>query len=238
MRTLRGNTDTNSDAYKTWVIERASEIEQENAAALDADPVAKAERAMDSEAQVTLDIIKTGYIPDALLPVERRNGRAIVNEAAVISNFKFFATTTGSFQNWMASQLWDAAERSQIVPTAPAYLALHNLMLTYSAYEQPVQPAITETEVAAEPVWSPSEQAVINHQRYCDEIIGHDESGKKWTMEMVDALPSKEMLRLLRLFEKGHRGSSLLDTYREILDIKQGQEAARARIAAEQEGGN
>jgi hypothetical protein len=53
--------------------------------------------------------------------------------------------------------------------------------------------------------------------------------GKKWTEAELDALPAKEALRLRRLFEKGHRGDSHLDTYREIQDIKQQQEAERVR---------
>jgi hypothetical protein len=76
---------------------------------------------------------------------------------------------------------------------------------------------------------SKSEQAIIDHQRYIDEVVGVDELGKQWTEAELDELPAKEALRLRRLFEKGHRGDSRLDTYREVQDIKQRQEAERAR---------
>jgi hypothetical protein len=228
----------NDPTYIEW--QRAYQAEQDaaTAAALDADPVAKAERSMDVEAQAIRQTILTGYIPESLLPgIARMNGCPIGNEKAVIQNFKFFAATNPSFKRWMGYPLLEAAERSDIAPIAPNYTALHNLMLAYSAYpDEPVQP-VTQPEVTEAPM-SPSDRAIVEHQNYCEEIIGHDESGKAWTMQMVDALPSKEMLRLLRLFESGHRGSNLLTTYREMLDIKQQQEAERARIAAEQEGGN
>lgn len=79
-----------------------------------------------------------------------------------------------------------------------------------------------------------SDQIVVDHQKYCEEIIGHDESGKAWTMQMVDALPSKDMLRLLRLFELGTRGDSRMLDYMSIKDIQQKQAAERDRIAREE----
>jgi hypothetical protein len=239
MRRTRTNTDTTSQAYLDWQRERQVEIDAEKAAVEAADPVLSFEKASDAEAQAVLQTIRTGYIPDSILPVERLNGRAIANEAAAIANFKYFAESTGSFQYWMASQLLDIAERSQIVPTAPAYLALHNLLLTWGIYEEPVQAAPVVSEPTAKtPKWTRTEQANIDHQSYCEDIIGHDESGKEWTMQLVDALPSKDMLRLLRLFESGTRGASNLRTYMEIQDIKQNQDAERDKVAAQQMGGN
>jgi hypothetical protein len=250
MRATTGNARdhrSNDPIYLEYLADLAKEqaaikAEQDALAAADeaADPELQFKRAADAEAQTVLELLKTGFVPESILPIERLNGRVIANEQAMINNWRFFAENTPSFKpDYMGRPLLDAAFRSQIIPTAPAYTALHNLMLQYGAYpEPPAQPVVTETVVEVPPVLSRSEQAVIDHQRYCDEIIGHDESGKGWTMQEVDALPSKEMLRLLRLFEQGHRGSNLLTIRREILDLKQQQDAERERIAAEQNGGN
>jgi len=237
------NRRVNDPAFLEYLADQAKEqaaIKAEQDALAAQDPTVMYQQAVNTEAEAVLKILRTAYIPESLLPIERLNGRVIGNTDAMIRNWQFFAANTPSFKaKYMGRPLLDAAERAQIIPTAPAYTALHELLLQYGAYpEPPAQPVVTETVVEVPPVLSRSEQAVIDHQRYCDEIIGHDESGKGWTMQMVDALPSKEMLRLLRLFEQGHRGSNLLTIRREILDLKQQQDAERERIAAEQNGGN
>ncbi len=237
------NRRVNDPTFLEYLADQAKEqaaikAEQDAlAAAADAaDPMKAFQKASDAEAQTVLELLRTSYIPESLLAVERLNGRVIANEQAAINNWRFFAANTPSFKpEYMGRPLLDAAERSQIIPTAPAYTTLHNLMLQYGAYpDEPVQVVAPAPVEELPPVLSRSEQAVIDHQRYCEEIIGHDESGKGWTLQEVDALPSKEMLRLLRLFEQGHRGSNLLTIRREILDIKQQQDAEKARQAAEE----
>jgi hypothetical protein len=228
-------------AFEAWKIERQAEIDAEKAAqdaAAANDPVAIYAATANAEAQAIRELVLTVYVPDSILPgVERIGGMKVIEEPA-IRNWKHFADTCSTFQRWMARPLLDAAERSDIAPIASNYLALHNLMLQYSAYpEPPAQPVVTETQVEV-PVLTPSEQAVIDHQRYLEEIVGIDELGTQYTEAMLDELPSKQALRLRRLFESGHRGSNLLTVRREILDIKQVQDAERERIAAEQEGGN
>jgi hypothetical protein len=108
------------------------------------------------------------------------------------------------------------------------------LLLAYGVYVEPVETAPAEE---AGPVYTKSEQAVIDHQRFCEEIVGHDEDNVAYTEKILAELPAKEELRLRRLFEQGHRGSNLLTIRREILDTKQIQDAERARIAAEENGG-
>jgi hypothetical protein len=238
------NRRVNDPAFLEYLADQAKEqaaIKAEQDALAAQDPTVMYTAAANRLAEETRELILTGYIPDTLLSgCERMAGRVIKDEGAAIRNFQWFVQNTPSFHpHYMGRPLLDAAERSDLAPTGPNYTALFNLMVQYGAFpEEPAQPVVTETVVEVLPVLSRSEQAVIDHQRYCDEIIGHDESGKGWTMQMVDALPSKEMLRLLRLFEQGHRGSNLLTIRREILDLKQQQDAERERIAAEQNGGN
>jgi hypothetical protein len=122
----------------------------------------------------------------------------------------------------MEKQLLTYATQHDIAPVAPAFLALHNLLLEYGCYEEPVaapvavervEPAVftdhrgyqwTQSEIDELP---PDQRASLNHQIYTDQIIGHDESGKPWTEQSG----AKEALRLRRLFTKGHRGNQDAD---------------------------
>jgi hypothetical protein len=244
---MRRTRDENrGPAYADWVAERAVEVSEEQglqaeaqAATEAADPVKAFQKASDAEAQAVLEIIRTGYIPHSILPgVERMNGRMIANEAAAIRNFKYFAESTASFQYWMGRPLLDAAERSDLSPIAPNYLALHNLMLQYGAYPEPPAQEVAPALVEEQPTLTRSEQAIHDHDAYVNAVVGTDELGRQYTEAMLDELPSKQALHLRRLFESGHRGSNLLTLRREILDTKQIQDAERARIAAEEMGGN
>ncbi len=230
---------TNDPTFIEWQKEYQAEQEAAKAVVEAADPVLQAQRALDAEALAVQELLRTGYVPDSMLPgVERMNGRVIANEAAAIRNWKYFADTCPTFQHWMADALLSAAERSDLAPIAPNYLALHNLMLEYGAYPEP--PAVTETApITEEPMHTPSELAVLKHQDYMTKIVGVDETGREWTDEAIDReLSAKDGLRLRRLFESGTRGDSRLLIYREIQDIKAQQEAERERLAAEQERGN
>jgi hypothetical protein len=239
----------NDPVYLQYLDDLAKEqaaIKAEQDALADQTPEAMYKRAADQEANAIRELLRTGYVPDSLLPdTERMNGRVISNQQAAINNWKYFADTCETFQIWMGRQLLDASERSDLAPIAPNYKKLHELMLQYSAYEEPAQP-VAQPETRYEDVeivdprslLSPSEQAVYDHQQYIEKVVGHDEFGKGWTDAELDRLPAKEELRLRRLFSTGTRGDSRLLEYRERQDIKAVQEAERARIAAEQNGGN
>ena len=237
----RTRHNNRGQAYEEWKAARQLELDEEQRqrdAAAAQDPTVMYQQVADQEAQAIRELILTGYIPTELLHgVERINGRKVLEEPA-IRNFKFFADNTPSFHRYMADALLSAAERSDLAPIAPNYTKLHNLFLQYSAYpEPPVQEAAPAEEIP--PVVLPrSDQAVVDHQRYLEEVVGTDELGTQYTEAMLDQLDAKSALRLRRLFESGHRGSNLLTIRREILDIKAQQDAERARLAAEQEGGN
>ena len=180
------------------------------AAADAADPVKAFQKASDAEAEAQRDFVLNGVLSESVLPGERVRGRA-VNEVIAGENFKAWTQQEPTFKKYMFETFYAALKRNDIAPTANNFGTLHRLLLQYGAYpDEPVQVVAPAPVEELPPVLSRSEQAVIDHQRYCEEIIGHDESGKGWTMQEVDALPSKEMLRLLRLFEQGHRGSNLL----------------------------
>jgi hypothetical protein len=223
-----------------WQAARALEVEQEKAAADAAQEAADAQnpelmfkRTADAEAQTILELLRTGYVPESILAVERINGRKVV-ESVQISNWKYFADTCPTFQRWMAEQLIDSSLRNDIAPVAANYLALHNLMLQYGAYVEPVQEVAPAVEEPAQQVLSRSDQAILDHHAYVNDVVGTDEMGRQWTEEAIDReLSAKDGLRLRRLFEQGHRGSNLLTIRREILDIKAQQDAERERIAAE-----
>jgi hypothetical protein len=234
---------TNDPAYIEWQRNRQAELDAEKAAADIAqaaaeatDPVKAFQKASDAEAEAQRDLVLNGVLSESVLPGERVRGRA-VNEVIAGENFKAWTQQESTFKKYMFETFYAALKRNDLAPIANNFGTMHRLLLQYNCYtDEPVQEVAPVVEEL--PHYTASEQAVIDHQKYCEEIIGHDESGKGWTMEMVDALPSKEMLRLLRLFEQGHRGSNLLTIRREILDIKQQQEAERQKIAAEEIGGN
>ena len=225
----------------------AKAVADEAQAALDAaDPVKAFQQASNVEAEAVRETILTGYISDSILPgVERMNGRTIANEQAAVNNWKYFAESTASFHYYMADALLSAAERSDLAPIAPNYLALHNLLLAYGAYpEAPAQPAVEQPVAVAEEVvfvdqngyeWtqsainalSASDRAGVNHQIYAEKILGHSEDGKAWTMQMIDRLPSNEMRSLLLLFEQGHRSRAY-----KYFEVKDAQAARDVEIAA------
>jgi hypothetical protein len=246
----RSRDNNRGVAYEQYLIDRAAEVAEEQrqrdaaqAAAESADPILSFQKASNQVAEEMRTTIQTTRLGQDVLPGDRINGRKI-NEHVAISNFKVFATTQPGFTKTHGRQLLDMMEFQDLAPLVENYKALFALMSEYALFVEPKQVApqqetrYTDAQVV-DPVslLTPSEQAVYKHQQYCEKIIGHDESGRGWTMQEIDALPSKDMLRLLRLFEQGHRGSNLLTIRREILDIKQQQEAER-EIAAEQEGGN
>jgi hypothetical protein len=233
-------------AYEQFLIDRAAEAAEEQRLQAEAqanadaqNPELQFQQASNRLAEETRQVILTGYIPQSLLNVERMNGRKIVNVDAAVRNFRYFADNTPGFKKYMADALISAAERSDLAPVAPSYTALFNLMTEYNCFgEEPAQVAAPAPMEEVAPVLSRSDQAILDHQRFMEEIVGTDELGRQWTAFELDQLPAKDELRLRRLFEQGHRGSNLLTTRREILDIKQQQDAERARIAAEQNGGN
>lgn len=235
---MRRSRDNNrGSAYEEYLRDRQAELDEEQRqrdAAAANDPAAIYAATADAEAQAIRDTILNHRISESLLPGERVNGRKI-NEDVAASNLTLWAQQESTFQRYMFETFYAALKRNDLAPIANNFGALHRLLLQYAAYpDEPVQEAAPVVEEPAQPVLTPSEQAVIDHQIYCEKIIGHDESGKGWTMQEVDALPSKEMLRLLRLFEQGHRGSNLLTIRREVLDIKAQQDAERNRIAQEE----
>jgi hypothetical protein len=83
----------------------------------------------------------------------------------------------------------------------------------------PIQPAAVPVER-----WDAANQAVIDRQKYCTEVVGNDEHGVDYTEEMLDALPAKEALRLRRLFETGTRGNERMGMFFQMKD-----DAARIR---------
>jgi hypothetical protein len=230
--------------YQEYLRDQKAEQEAEQTrldAERDADPTLMAQKAMDASALATRETLLNGVAGEDLLPnVERRNGKIIGDMDAARRNFQFFKRCS-TFKPWMEKQLLTYATQHDIAPVAPAFLALHNLLLEYGCYEEPVaapvavervEPAVftdhrgyqwTQSEIDELP---PDQRASLNHQIYTDQIIGHDESGKPWTEQMLDNLVievpdgrggirresgAKEALRLRRLFTKGHRGNQDAD---------------------------
>jgi hypothetical protein len=235
-------------AYEEYLRDRQAELDAEKAAADAAaanDPVAMAQRAMDAEAEATRALVLTGRLSDRFMS----DFGAVVREpsfteAQVENALNEFKAQTPDYVQTKANAavLVEFIYRNNLSPGArTSYRLAHKILALWNWYVDEVAPQIAqEAAPVAEvvPVLSRSEQAILDHQKFMEEIVGTDEMGKQWTAFELDRLPAKEELRLRRLFEEGHRGSNLLTVRREILDVKQQQDAERARIAAEQEGGN
>lgn len=236
------NRRVNDPTFLEYLADQAKEqaaikAEQDAlAAAADAaDPMKAFQKASDAEAEATLNIIRTAYIPESLLAVERLNGRVIANEQAAISNWKYFAANTPSFKpEYMGRPLLDAAERSQIIPTAPAYTKLHELMLAFSAYVEPEQ-AVAPPPVEEVETRTPSEIAEAKYKARMTEIVVYDPIDNKGYTEfdLENKVDAKTERRLRRLME-GKIGNNNYDTFIEIKDaqFRRDQDIA-ARAAAE-----
>jgi hypothetical protein len=212
-----------------YVKEFNAELEAHRRSEIDADPIIQFQKSANAEGESTRELLLTGYVPDSLFPggLERIAGRVIANEGAAIRNFQWFAQHTSTFKHWMARQLLDAAERSDLAPIAPNYTALHNLILEYSAYEEPVQ---SEQLDSTELVLSPSEQDAKNRADL-DKIIGVVD-GVEITERYLNFLPSRDELLIRRKMEKGHAGSSVYDAHLLLRDAQHARDLKTARIAA------
>jgi hypothetical protein len=234
----RARDHRSGPAYEEWVAERAKEVAEEQRLQKEAEaqtPEATYKRAADAEAQTVLELLRTGYVPDSLLPgAERMNGRVISNQQAAINNWKYFADTCQTFQIWMGRQLLDASERSDLAPIAPNYLALHNLMLSYEAYVEPAQP-VAQPEVVAEPVLTPSERA---QKKYHDDrtivVVTDSATGQQFTEFDLLRLSASEERRLRRIAEKGTEFGSAFEGYLDVKDTQFARDQEIARRAAEE----
>jgi hypothetical protein len=246
----------NDPAYIEWQREYQAEQDAAKIAADAAQAAADRAAASTPEAQYKSAInelhteernaVLNGVISDVNLSKFGiiKRGRCS-EEQKVAARIEFRKVATDYVRNEANGQILCAmVDRNRLHPGAvESYLLCHAICKLWGLYTDEVAPveqpvAQPEPEVVAQPVLTRSEQAILDHQRFMEEIVGTDELGRQWTAFELDQLPAKDELRLRRLFEQGHRGSNLLTTRREILDIKQQQDAERERIAAEQNGGN
>ncbi len=246
MRATVGNARdhrSNDPIYQEYLADLAKEqaaikAEQDAlaAAAEEADPILSFQKSANASAHAVLELLQTGFVPESILPIERLNGRVIANEQAMINNWRFFAANTPSFKpDYMGRPLLDAAFRSQIIPTAPAYTALHNLMLQYGAYpDEPVQTAVTEPEVV-EPVLTPSERAA---KKYSDDrtivVVTDPATGQEFTEHMLSQLTAVEERRLRRIAEKGTEFGSAYEGFLDVKDSQFARDQELAKRAAEE----
>lgn len=247
---MRRTRDNNrGTAFEDYQRDRASELAEEQKlrdAAASNDPVALYAVAANAEAEKNRELVLHGVLSDEYLSQFGTIVRQPFTESQIeVAMNQFMAETTDYVKTRAnAAVLVEFLYRNNLSPAVcSSYRIAHAILRLWVAYPDETasheETRYGETQVV-DPLslLSRSEQAIYQHQQYCEKVIGHDESGRAWTMQQVDALPSKEMLRLLRLFEQGHRGSNLLTVYREIQDIKQKQEAERDKVAAEEFGGN
>ena len=236
----------NDPAYIEWQKEHQAELDAEKAAQAAAaanDPAAIYAATANAEAEQNRELVLNGVLSDAYLGQFGTIVRQPFKESQVEVAMDQFMTETTDYVRTRANAavLVEFLYRNNLSPAVcGSYRIAHAILKLWVGYPDEVAPQpetrYNDSQVI-DPVslLTPSEAAIYRHQQYFEKIIGHDESGRGWTMQEIDALPSKEMLRLLRLFEQGHRGSNLLTVYREIQDIKQQQDAEKARIGAEEE---
>jgi hypothetical protein len=231
------NRRVNDPAYEEYLADRAKEEAAEKAAADAAqanDPVAIYAAAANAEAEAQRELVLHGRLSDRYMSDFGAVVREPFSEGQVQVAMDQFMVQTPDYVQTKANAavLVEFLYRNNLSPGArTSYRLAHKILKLWNGYVDEVAPQIAQeaapvAEVA--PVLSRSGQAILDHQRFMDEIVGIDELGKQWTAAELDHLPAKEELRLRRLFEQGHRGSNLLTVRREILDIKQRQDAERA----------
>jgi hypothetical protein len=231
-------------AYEEYLRDRQAELDEEQRqhdAAAAQDPTVMYQQVANAEAEASRQLVLTGRLSDEYMSDFGAVVRTPFTEAQVeIAMAEFMAQTPDYVKTKAnAKVLVEFLYRNQLSLGARTSLRLaHKILALWNCYpdaEKPVQEMAPAPVVEAAPVLSRSEQAILDHQKFMEEIVGTDELGKQWTAFELDRLPAIEELRLRRLFEQGHRGSNLLTVRREVLDIKQQQDAERDRIAQEEE---
>lgn len=220
----------NDPAYIQW--QKDYQAEQ------DATPEAKFKAAADADAEVRRQIVLTQPLSDEYLSGFGKVDHSVAkDEVAVLNTTNRFAAQADYVRSRGNSEtVVDFVLRNNLNPAnIDSFNLAHAILKLWNGYKDEVTPVET-APVEPEQVLSRSDQMIVDHQNYIDNIVGTDEYGKSWTEEMIDKeLDAKAGLRLRRLFEKGHRGSSLYDVYREIKDIQQQQAAEKARRAQQEE---
>ena len=220
----------NDPAYIQW--QKDYQAEQ------DATPEAKFKAAADADAEVRRQIVLTQPLSDEYLSGFGKVDHSVAkDEVAVLNTTNRFAAQADYVRSRANSEtVVDFVLRNNLNPAnIDSFNLAHAILKLWNGYKDEVTPVET-APVEPEQVLSRSDQMIVDHQNYIDNIVGTDEYGKSWTEEMIDKeLDAKAGLRLRRLFEKGHRGSSLYDVYREIKDIQQQQAAEKARRAQQEE---
>ena len=180
MRATVGNARdhrANDRAYQEYLADKAREDAEAKAAADAAQAAADAQnpelqfkRAADAEAQTVLELLRTGYVPEWILPGDRVNGRKI-NEDVAASNFKLWAQQESTFQRYMFETLYAAMKRNDLAPIANNFGTLHRLLLQYGAYpNEPVQ-VIAPAPVEEIETRTPSEIAEAKYKARMTEIV-------------------------------------------------------------------
>jgi hypothetical protein len=234
-------------AYEEYLADVAKEQAEEKAAQDAADraaaqtPEAQYKASVNQLFSEERNVVLNGVIIDSYLAqfgtVER--GRCS-EEQKVAARIEFRKTATDYVRNDKNGEILCAmVDRNGLHPgKLSSYLICHEVLKTWSGYPEVVEAPAPVSEVVpvveVGPVLSRSEQMVLDHHAYVNDVVGVDEAGREWREVELDQLPAKDALRLRRLFEKGHRGSSLLDTYHEIKDIQQARDVEIARRGAEE----
>jgi hypothetical protein len=239
MRNMR-DSRANDPAYIQWQKEYQAEQDAAQAAAAST-PEAQYKAALDELHAEERNAVLTGVISDVNLAKFGTVVRGSCSEAQTILARTEFREMATDYVRTPANgtTLCAMVARNGLHQGNPySYMLCHKILQLWAGYpdatvpvEQPEQTTRYKNVEVVDPrsTLTPSERAIYDHQQHIDKIVGHDEFGKGWTEAELDQLPSKDELRLRRLFEQGHRGSNLLTIRREILDIKAQQDAERAQ---------
>jgi hypothetical protein len=242
MRNMRDSRANDPD-FIAWQKDYQAEQDAAQAAAAST-PEAQYKAALNELHAAERDAVLHGVISDVNLAKFGTVVRGSCSEEQkVLARTEFREMATDYVRNSAnRTTLCAMVDRNGLHPGNPySYLLCHEICKLWGLYTTEADPEPQPTTRYADveivdprSTLTPSERAIYDHQQYIDKIVGHDELGKGWTEAELDQLPSKDELRLRRLFEQGHRGSNLLTIRREVLDIKAQQDADRARQAAEE----
>jgi hypothetical protein len=234
----RSRDHRSGPAYEQYLIDRQAEIDAENAAAA-LTPEAQYKAAINELHADERNAVLHGVISDVNLAKFGTVVRGSCSEEQkVLARTEFREMATDYVRNSAnGTTLCAMVDRNGLHPGNPySYLLCHEICKLWGLYTTEADPEPQPTTRYADveivdprSTLTPSERAIYDHQQYIEKIVGHDETGRAWTEAELDQLPSKDELRLRRLFGQGHRGSNLLTIRREILDIKAQQDAERAQ---------
>jgi hypothetical protein len=240
-----------SPAYQEYLRDKQAEDDAAKAAAdaaaaaeiarVTQTPEALYKAAINTVFQSEQEQVRTGVINEVYLAQFGEFQKGTCSESDAIATRILFRTTTSDFirNNTNGATLVAMVQRNGLLESdIRSYQICHEICKTWGLYvdadPEPMveQPVVEPEPVVEQEVLTPSQQYMANRASK-DVVIGIAD-GVEITERMLEAMPSKDELRIRRVLEKGHSGSAAFDEYLNVRDAQFERDKEINRIAREE----